>query len=204
MVLIHRVVRREFGALPKLIRSAAGDRERAKMIGAHVEEMLSFLHVHHSGEDELLWPVLRPRVELDAELIDRMEAQHHQIADAIEDVQSQLPSWSASADAEQGERIAARLEQAAVVLTAHLAEEEERILPLAAEHMTPKEWAALGEHGFGAIKPNRRLIVLGHILEETSPEEQRAFMKAVPPPARVLWKLVGKRQFAKETARIRG
>lgn len=47
MVLIHRVLRREFGQLPRLFRAAAGDRARSKVIGAHAREMLTFLHTPH-------------------------------------------------------------------------------------------------------------------------------------------------------------
>jgi len=75
MVLIHRVIRREFGQLPRLFRSAANDRARSKVIGAHTREMLDFLHTHHTGEDELLFPLLRERAALDPELMDRMEAE---------------------------------------------------------------------------------------------------------------------------------
>ena len=39
MVLIHRVIRREFGQLPRLFRSAANDRARSEVIGAHAQEM---------------------------------------------------------------------------------------------------------------------------------------------------------------------
>ena len=73
MVLIHRVIRREFGQLPRLFRSAANDRARSEVIGAHAREMLHFLHTHHTGEDELLFPLLRERAALDPELMDNMD-----------------------------------------------------------------------------------------------------------------------------------
>jgi hypothetical protein len=38
--------------------------------------MLDFLHTHHTGEDELLFPLLRKRTALDPELMDRMDEQH--------------------------------------------------------------------------------------------------------------------------------
>jgi hypothetical protein len=76
MVLIHRVIRREFGQFPRLFRSAANDRARSKVIGAHAREMLHFLHTHHTGEDELLFPLLRERAALDPELLDRMDVTH--------------------------------------------------------------------------------------------------------------------------------
>lgn len=203
MLLIHRVIRREIGSLPGLIR-AARDRARAAQVAAHASEMLDFLHTHHTGEDELLWPVLRPRITLDDDLIGRMEAQHGEIAAAVADVRRWLPGWAASADPETGEKIAARIETAAGVLSLHLAEEEERILPLVAEHFTQREWDALGKHGFAAIPGKRRLVMLGHILHETDEAERQRFLRQVPPPARLAYSLVGRRQYARETAVIHG
>ena len=201
MLLIHRVIRRETGRLPGLIRSAA-DPERAALIAAHASEMLDFLHTHHTGEDQLLWPVLRPRVSLDGELINRMEAQHAQIAEGVTDVRRDLPVWAKSADPATGERMATRLEWVSDVLNAHLAEEEERILPLVATHISQQEWDALGEHGFAAVPVKRRLVILGYILQGTDDTERKRFMQRVPPPARIAYTLVGRRQYAREAAAI--
>jgi hemerythrin-like domain-containing protein len=203
MLLIHRVIRREIGRLPGLIR-AARDPVRAARIAAHASEMLDFLHTHHTGEDELLWPVLRPRVSLDAGLIDRMEDQHAQISAAITAVRRDLSAWARSADSVAGEQLAARLESASDVLTAHLAEEEQRILPLASAHLTQLEWDALAQHGFAAIPPRRRLVILGHILQETDDAERCRFLRRVPPPARLAFTLIGRRQHAREAAAIAG
>jgi hemerythrin-like domain-containing protein len=204
MLLIHRVIRREIGQLPCLIRGACGDPARARRLAAHASEMLDFLHAHHTGEDDLLWPVLRPRVQLEADLVDRMQAQHHQIAAAADDVRRDLPSWAATADPAAGERMAARLESAASILADHLAEEERRILPLVSAHVSQAEWDALGKHGFAAIPGRRRLVILGHILEEAGPGERRRFTRQVPLPARLAYTLIGRRQHARETAAIRG
>ncbi|AXT86755.1 hemerythrin HHE cation-binding protein [Aeromicrobium sp. A1-2] len=203
MLLIHRVVRREIGQLPDQLRAAAGDPARAARLTTHANEMLDFLHTHHTGEDELLWPVLRPRVELESELIDRMEAQHHQIAAAVADVRRDLATWSPTADADVAERMASRLEGVHGVLIEHLAEEESRILPLVSTHFSEEEWGQLGKHGFGAIPGKRRLVILGHILEEADEAERKQFLKLVPPPARVAYRLIGRRQHAKETGAIR-
>lgn len=181
MLLIHRLIRREIGALPALFRGAAGDVPRAKLVAAHAREMLDFLHVHHTGEDELLWPVLRPRVSLDAELLDRMAEQHAQIAEGVKAISGGLAGWAQTADAATGDQLAARLEATHAVLLAHLKEEEERILPLVAQHFSQAEWDALGKHGFAAIPGKRRLVILGHILEETDAEERVRFMHHVPP-----------------------
>jgi hemerythrin-like domain-containing protein len=200
MLLIHRVIRREMGCLPALFRSASGDPLRAKVVAAHATEMLHFVQVHHTGEDQLLWPVLRPRVTLDAELIDRMEAQHAEIAAGVEQVQRDLPTWTG--DAPAAERMASRIESVLEVLTAHLAEEEQRILPLVAEHFGQDEWDALGKHGMGSIPGKRRLVILGYILDDADDAERTRFLARVPPPARLAYKVIGRRQYAREVSAI--
>jgi hypothetical protein len=204
MVLIHRVLRREFGRLPRLIRAAAGDRARSKAIGAHAREMLTFLHTHHTGEDELLFPLLRERAALDPELMDRMDTQHARVNDAVTAIEAELPAWTVSADAAVGERMAARIDTMMPTLIEHLAEEEREILPIVAVTLTQSEWDALGKHGMSAIPLTRRLVILGHITEETDDAERRRFMKVLPAPARVAYKLIGHRQFTRETSKIRG
>jgi hypothetical protein len=48
------------------------------------------------------------------------------------------------------------------------------------------------------------MIALGAILEGNSPDERQGFLARLPVPARVLWKLLGQRQYRRETDRIRG
>jgi hemerythrin-like domain-containing protein len=204
MVLIHRVIRREFGRLPRLFRSAANDRARAEVLGAHAREMLHFLHTHHTGEDELLFPLLRQRAALDPELMDRMDAQHAQVNDAVAAISAELAAWTTSADATVGEWIAGRIDATMPTLIDHLAEEEQKLLPIASDTLTQREWDALGKHGMSAIPVTRRLVILGHITEETDDAERRRFMQVVPAPARWAYKLIGRRQFARETTAIRG
>jgi hemerythrin-like domain-containing protein len=204
MVLIHRVIRREFGLLPRLLRAAAGNRARSKVIGEHAREMLSFLHTHHTGEDELLFPLLRERAVLDPRLMDRMDAQHAQVEEAVAAVSAELPEWTASADAAAGDRMAGLIDAMMPALIDHLAEEEQKLLPIVSVTLSQREWDALGRHGISAMPVTRRLVILGHIAEETDNAEQRRFLQAVPAPARLAYKLVGHRQFTRETTAIRG
>jgi hemerythrin-like domain-containing protein len=203
MVLIHRVIRREFGQLPRLFRSAANNPARSKIIGAHAREMVRFLHTHHTGEDELLFPLLRERAALDPELMDRMDAQHAQVDDAVAAISAELPAWTTSADAAAGERMAACIDTTMPTLIEHLAEEEQKLLPIVAVTLTQNEWDKLGKHGMSAIPLTRRLVILGHITEETDDAEQQKFLQIVPAPARFAYKLIGHRQFIRETTAIR-
>jgi hypothetical protein len=61
----------------------------------------------------------------------------------------------------------------------------------------------LGKHGMSAI-PVTRLVILGHITEETDDAERQRFLQVVPAPARLAYKLIGHRQFTRENTAIRG
>ena len=77
MFVIHRVFRRELTQLPTLIRRVAdGDRRRARVVGGHVRLVLAGLHMHHVGEDEVLWPRLSERAAPSAGLVSTMQEQH--------------------------------------------------------------------------------------------------------------------------------
>jgi hemerythrin-like domain-containing protein len=204
MVLIHRVIRREFAGLPRLFRASANDRARSRVIGAHAREMLRFLHTHHTGEDELLFPLLRARAALDPQLMDRMDAQHAKINDAVTAIEAELPGWTTSADAAAGERMATLIDATLPTLIDHLAEEEQKLLPIVSATLTQDEWDALGKHGMSAIPLTRRLVILGHITEEADDAERQRFLEVVPAPARLAYKLIGHRQFTRETIAIRG
>ncbi len=141
MLVVHDSIRRQFGQVPALVRDVApGDGVRAAVVADHVDLLGALLHHHHAGEDRLLWPVLQPRVRADVvSTVERMERQHEGIADAQESVTTAMVAWRAAAGEDEREALATALEGLVERITEHLAAEEEHILPLAAEHMTPAQ-----------------------------------------------------------------
>jgi iron-sulfur cluster repair protein YtfE (RIC family) len=205
MVVVHRVFRREFRLLPALIREVPdGDLTRAETLGKHCEELTTALHHHHTGEDELLWPRLRARTEVDRELIALMEKQHHRVAELLAQVEQTLPQWRQTADARHREKLVATLDEVSVALEEHLAQEEREILPLAERYLTVEEWEELGTRAMASIPKERLLVVLGHILEDTTPDERQHMLGNVPLPGRVLYRVVGQRKWRREVEQIRG
>jgi iron-sulfur cluster repair protein YtfE (RIC family) len=205
MVMVHRAFRREFGLLPQLVLATAPhDRERAQLVAAHAEEMISALGAHHEGEDDLLWPRLRERAVIDPEVIDRMEAQHAGVAAVLTAVHPLLASWKHDADVSAARELAGRFAELAERLDEHLADEEQEILPIVERCITVGEWSELAEHGLASMPKRRRLVLLGHILEEASSEESVLFLGKLPPPVRVAYRLIGRPRHARETALLRG
>lgn len=205
MVVVHRAFRREFRLACGLVgRTEEADRERAGVLAGHIEEYLGLLHHHHTGEDELLWPKLTGRSAMDFEWIQLMADQHEKIAKLAETVRDLLPEWRESARAVVRDDLARALGELSGELDEHLRQEEGRVLPLAAEHLSVAEWNELGERGLRGIPKRRLLTILGAILEEADERETAIFIGKLPPPARLLWRLGGPGRYRREVARIRG
>ena len=83
MLAAHRAFRRD---LAKLVRAAAvadlDDPAKRQSVAAGWELFKHELHLHHTAEDELIWPALRPRLahsENALSVLDAMEEEHERI-----------------------------------------------------------------------------------------------------------------------------
>jgi len=197
MVVIHRVFRREFHLLPDLISAVAvGNTERAGVLAEHLTDVVTSLHHHHEGEDDLLWPPLLAKATLQTELVHRMESQHQALSTALETVEKLTPAWAATANEADRDGLAQAVRESSAILDEHMAEEEKEILPLVQEFLTVEEWNKLGERGSKSISDKRKqLLFLGMILEEASPAEEQLFWRVIPAPVKLIWKVVGRRMY---------
>lgn len=204
MRVIHRVFRRELTALPGLVRGVPdGDRHRADVVGGHAAFLLDALHVHHTGEDENLWPLLLERATLSVELVQTMQAQHERVHEDVERSQELLGQWRPDPDRSVGEQLASAIERLNEGLFEHLDQEEREILPLAEEHVSVAEWARLGEHGRGSMSRDQLPIMFGAILEDADPAERAEMLAQVPAPVRLLLTTVGARKYRRYISRVR-
>jgi hypothetical protein len=134
-----------------------------------------------------------------------MESQHHAIAESIDAVTKAQELWTRTADAGAQGTLATELRRLEKVLTEHLTLEEEAVLPLIHENLTVAEWLAPQKHAMNNA-PRRltdKLLTAGIVLEGATEPERAWFMGEMPPPARVLWRLVGARQYAAHQRTVR-
>ncbi|MEU4237281.1 hemerythrin domain-containing protein [Actinoplanes sp. NPDC026619] len=205
MVIIHRVFRREAALLPRLAGGVRpGDIQRAGRIAAAIREYAGGLHHHHGLEDELIWPKLHARARLYDELVTRMQEQHHRLDATLRRINQIAPRWEIAATDYTREALVVALQEHLDVLTEHLDDEEEHILPLIAEHLSVAEWDEVGRRGLETIPKSKVMLALGAILEDATEAEQRYFMSKVPAPGRLLWRLAGRRQYQRFTDELRG
>ena len=198
MIAAHNAFRRD---LERLVRAAQGpDRhrqERQQSIAAGWELFKRQLHVHHTAEDDLIWPVLRERLGRSANalsVLDAMESEHERIDPLL----AAVDHGFASADGHGGpDRLADAVDRLEAGLTGHLAHEEQDGLPLIGVALTAAEWRGVG------FKIARRNGLSGSgemfswMLSSAAPAETRALARQLPPPVRVLYKAVWRPRFDK-------
>ena len=206
MLVIHDSIRRQFGQAAALVRRVApGDTGRAAVVADHVDLLGALLHHHHTGEDRLLWPVLHPRVPADvAETVARMESQHDGITEAQATVTDSVAAWRTGAGEDEREALATALERLLGRITEHLAAEEQYILPLAAQHMSPDEWQRLGEEGISGLPKHQLPLVFGMVMYRADPEVIRGILSHAPLLPRLLMPWLAPRTYARYARRLHG
>jgi hypothetical protein len=134
------------------------------------------LHFHHSGEDRLLWPIVRAKVTDpdDEKLLAAMEAEHARIDPLLAEVNDR------GAEGPLAELTAALLE--------HLGHEETEVLPLIDRLLTPEEWLAYVDavrEQDGDMRQNPATF-LPWLIEGAPAELKGRVVAAIPPHVRAL------------------
>ncbi len=203
MAVIHRIFRRGFPMMAELVRQTpVGDTARSEPIAAHLDFLLNGLHNHHSGEDESIWPRLLERVALQTELITRMEKQHEVVAERSERVRTLLETWRRSPADSQA--LATALDEFTAALVVHLDEEEAYVVPLIRAHITAEEWTRFGQETFEKFTNPEKLVATGTLEDVATPEEASWFIGDLPLPIKLMWRLLGRRKYARYMQRVQG
>ena len=205
MALIHRILRHGFDEAKQLVENTPPDaHERARAIGGYIGFTLDGLHNHHSTEDELLWPALQERARPSQTLIARMEKQHAAVDAGVQEVRRQLEPWTRIPSVEASSALSGALDSVITALAEHLAEEERDVVPLIGQHVTQQEWETLGKRAFDKFAPSQRFTAMGQMLEVATPEEAAKMLAGMPAPIKIIWRLVGKREYDRYLETVRG
>ena len=169
----------------------------------HIDFAIAALHIHHEGEDELLYPKLIERVPEQALKTEEVEHEHQLLRAALEDVSAACATWREQPSPQTGETLAAALDKLNAIAQRHLDDEEQNIVPLAAVTLSQQEWDAMGKHGLAQMPFNKRRLAFAMILEPLD-DADRAYMKQfLPTPARMLYPLLIGRPWKKYASTLR-
>jgi hemerythrin-like domain-containing protein len=205
MVVVHRVFRRELSLIPDLLLSTpAGDVERASIVVGHARLILSGLHLHHTSEDDLLWPLLVQRSGPSTELVERMQAQHAEVDQGLDRLETVLARWETEVRPAVAREAARVMNQLRQIVVEHLDDEEEHILPVAEASITPQEWASVGKAGVAKMTRAELPLMFGALLEDASEAERRQMLKSLPVPIRCLMRTWGSVHYRRYITKVRG
>ena len=150
--LTLRIIREEHSALSAMLRSillllAQHRRQGSLPDFTALRAMIFYVDEfpekrHHRKESELLFPKLRARTPLSRELLDRLDEDHARGERNIRDLEHTLLGFEMMGEPrrEAFERAAERYVE---FYLAHMAVEEQQILPLAERVLTEQDWAEL-------------------------------------------------------------
>ena len=218
MIAAHDAFRRD---LTRLARAAAtadlADPARRRSIGAGWDLFKRELHIHHTAEDEIIWPALRPRLahsEAALSVLDAMEEEHERIDPLLAAVDAafaqRTPGGSAGGvagpaddDWPGGDRLADVIDVLASTLTGHLGHEERDGLPLIGVSLTAAEWRSAGfkiarRNGLSAGGEMFAWILDGDgsgADRAGSRADRAAALGQLPPPLRLLYRAVWKPRY---------
>jgi hypothetical protein len=180
MGIVHSALRRDLERTRIVLTDQPhpdGDRRRA--ISSHLLWMMSFLHMHHTGEDIALWPLVRAKNPAAGPLLDQMDLDHQRIAPAITAVEVAARAYRDDGSARDA--LLTAVTELTDVLLPHLRREELEMMPVVSATLTDDEYRALEHEQFVAPKGIRELGAEAHWVLDGLPQDGRDVMLHVVP-----------------------
>ena len=187
MYAVHRALLEALDAAPGYVANTGSDLEYLEVIGSFNENVIEFLHVHHGGEDELIYPMLEERCAESRSELERIDNQHKSLYAPMDEGRSSNATWRAAPSADSAQAVIEAMASIAEALRPHLAEEETVVLPIATKWITPEEWGKLAGHSmmsFGADKP---WLAMGLVREQLDQAQRDGMLAGMPPQMRTMW-----------------
>ncbi|WP_461417220.1 hemerythrin domain-containing protein [Gordonia sp. GN26] len=180
MGIVHSALRRDLQRARVVLASPPppGDAQR-HALADHLIWMMDFLHMHHTGEDQGLWPLIRSRNPDAAALLDDMEADHLRIAPAVDALVEAASAYLGAPEAR--ESLLHTLDRLSDVLLPHLEREELDAMPVVAATISTAEFRDVEHEYFVKPKGFAELGREGHWVVDGLDDGDRSLIDSVVP-----------------------
>lgn len=182
MAIVHNALERDLGRMRAALATQPyphGSQRTA--LGAHALWLTDFLHAHHSGEDEGLWPLVRRRNPAAGPLLDQMDADHRRISPLMTALRDAAGAYAASTTDEPRAASLGALDELRAVLVPHLQREVAEMMPVVSASVTAGEWNAWDQEFNVKPKSLSQLGTEGHwLLDGIGPEGYQVVVHQVP------------------------
>ncbi|GAA1280042.1 hypothetical protein Psi02_73290 [Planotetraspora silvatica] len=184
MYAMHDALRREAEHLARVTTLVGADQGAVLRTAAGWDLFKTALHIHHTAEDDVLWPMLRQILAdrpADLTLLEAMEAEHAAIDQVIEAIDEVLAASEDGLD-----RLGDLTDSLVTGLTGHLRHEEDQALPLIQAAVTQEQWNRFGRIHAQRIGPAVPRI-LPWLLDGASDQTVAAMLAQLTEPARQVY-----------------
>jgi hypothetical protein len=185
MYAMHDALRRDLEHIARITAGTDDDPRRILAGAAGWDMFKKALHIHHSSEDDALWPAMRESLAGQPgklAVVAAMEAEHAAIDPLIEAIDAAI------ADRDAGpERLGGLTDGLVGVLGGHLKHEEDETLPLIQAAVTPEQWQHYGQvHASRGISDAPRLTPW--LLDGADEQTVAKALTMLPEPARAAYR----------------
>jgi hemerythrin-like domain-containing protein len=183
MGVVHSALRRDLERARIVLSYGEISDARRTALAEHLIWLMDFLHHHHEGEDNGLYPLARAKDAALGEMLDAMNTEHEAITPAMEDVKA--TATSAVQDPTATPQLLAAIEALDAVLIPHLKHEEEEMMPLVQAVVTQREWHEWDQTTNVGPKSNKQLAFEGHwLIDNATADDRNTVVHLVPPVPR--------------------
>ncbi|MGY1683489.1 hemerythrin domain-containing protein [Geodermatophilus sp. SYSU D01176] len=204
-LVLHRLVRRELRLLAELsARAPAGDRDRTRTLTRHADLLGRLLLHHHATERDLLWPALVRAAPTARPVVERWAGRVAGLDTRLRDLSTAARQWAVAASDKARDTFTLACFDLADAVDAQTAEEERDLLPLLGRHLSSAAWAEVMRAVRCPLSRRERSLVLGLALEDASARDRARLLAGLPAPARLAWRLAGRRRYRAAVVRLRG
>ena len=193
MPIVHSALRRDLVRLRIVLGTPeAAEPRRRKALAEHVLWLMQFLHDHHSGEDDGLYPLVVRRNPETTALVEQMDEDHGAITPAMDSLTAAAQRHLDDAQSPD-ELLAGAIDSLNEVLNPHLEREEKVMMPVVSRTITDREWRTWDEEFNIKPKGLRKLAEEAHWVLDGLDQDSRDHVEHVVPPVPrfLLLKLLG-------------
>ena len=208
--VLHQLVRRELRMLAELAAWAdPADTAHTAAVTRHADLVGRILLHHHAVERDLLWPALLralPEGERSAAraVVDDWTVRCARVDSDVRDVGTAARQWAVAGTASARDAFALACLDVADAVDAQVADEEARLLPLLAAHLSAADWRAVARADRCPLSAREQLLVLGMALEDLGPTNRARLLAGLSPAVRLAWRLRGRAGYRAAVVRLRG
>jgi hypothetical protein len=182
MYVTHRALQRD---VRRLSAALAKGRTQTPGVKAGWDNFKRQLHLHHTVEDEDLWPRLYGAVADrpdDMDMLREMEAEHAILDPLLDSIDRVLGNPSGMPATQVDDLVGA--------LDGHFEHEEKSALPLIQSVLTPDDWRSFGETMRKRQGPKGAAVYVPWVLDGATAEERDRFFAQLPAPVKIANRVV--------------